>query len=214
MVGIIGFVDEARWPSGAQSGDFIELYLRRIHDFYHPDRRMFDNATQRAVQNFFENGGDICHVFAVCIDSFDDLRLPSGIVGVLSPLLDRLRSEEDLALLLVPSAAYMRCHVDADGGVRADVEALYDELLEHCREMNNRFLIMDAPEVFTVDCWSAGSRNGSAPGESCVWSHLLPMASSRDAFHPFIRCWNIARVENEHGTFGVMCPQPTCHCEV
>ena len=225
IAGIIGFVEKVRWPSGAQSGDFIELYLRRIHDFWdHPDRGMFDDATQRGVQNFFDNGGDICHVFAVCIESFDDLRLPSCMMGVLTPLLDRLRSEEDLALLLVPSAAYMRCHVDSDGGVRADVEALYDELLEHCREMNNRFLIMDAPQGLhggLLERWVRGMRSRHPENRAFGAMYYPWLQAGDECFPPSSSvAGTFARVENEHGTFGVMWPpanvplRGVTHCEV
>jgi hypothetical protein len=101
IAGIIGFVEKSQWPEDAQSGDFVELYLRRIHDFWdHPDRTLFDGPTQRGVKSFFENGGDICHVFGVCVESAEELRLPSGMLGALAPLLDRLRAEEDIAILL------------------------------------------------------------------------------------------------------------------
>ena len=57
IAAILGFVGKDRWPADASAGDFIELYLRRIHDFWnHPDRQLFDEPTQRAVKCFFENG--------------------------------------------------------------------------------------------------------------------------------------------------------------
>ena len=68
IAGIIGFVEKADWPEDAVAGDFVELYLRRKHDFWsHPDRHLFDPATQNAVQAFFDNGGDVAHVFGVCL---------------------------------------------------------------------------------------------------------------------------------------------------
>ncbi len=146
VAGIIGLIPRRRWPEGATAGDFIELVLRREADLWaHPDRELFDAAARRAVRSFFTNGGDTVHLFGVCLATDDDLRSPSGVLGVLAPLYDRLRSEDEIGLLLVPAAAYMRCEVLRDGSVRCDAEALYDELLAHCREMNNRFLIMDAP---------------------------------------------------------------------
>jgi hypothetical protein len=54
IAGIIGFIEKADWPVDAAAGDFIELYARRVHDFWdHPDRGLFDWATQRSVKSFF-----------------------------------------------------------------------------------------------------------------------------------------------------------------
>ena len=46
----------------------------------------------------------------------------------------------------MPAAAYFPCEISSDGTVHATVEVLYDELLMHCQQMNNRFLIMDVPK--------------------------------------------------------------------
>ena len=164
ILGIIGFIPRGRWPEGASAGDFVEIVLRRASDLaHHPDRFLFAKPVRRAVKGFFANGGDVAHLFGVCIDSMDDLKVAAGALGVLSPLLDRLRTEEDIALLIVPEAAYMRCsYSPRTGEVRADVEVLYDELLAHCREMNNRFLIMDAPQGLHGDAlvsWVRGFRD-------------------------------------------------------
>jgi uncharacterized protein len=146
IAGIIGFIPRSRWPEGASAGDFLELVLRREGDLWaHPDRALFDSSARRAVRGFFDNGGDTAHLFGVCIRDEDDLKAPSGAQGVLSPLFDRLRCEDDIALLAVPAAAYLRCTLARDGSVRCDADVLYDELLAHCREMSNRFLVMDAP---------------------------------------------------------------------
>ncbi len=225
IAGIIGFIEQSSWPEGAAAGDFVELYLRRKHDFWsHPDRSLFDGATQNAVQAYFDNGGDIAHVFGVCVESTESLRLPSGMMGVLTPMLDRLRAEEDIALLLVPSAAYMRCHIDSDGGVRADVEALYDELLAHCREMNNRFLIMDAPQGLhdsLLEHWVRGVRSRH-PENRAFGAIYYPWLCNGDAVFPPSGsvAGTFARVEIEHGAFGVMWPpaniplRGVTHCEV
>jgi phage tail sheath protein FI len=225
ITGILGFIDKSQWPDGAEVGDFVELYLRRVHDFWqHADRKVFDQATQRAVKSFFENGGDICHVFGICVESSADLRLPSGMMGVLTPVLDRLRAEEDIALLLVPSAAYMRCQIDEDGVVRADVEALYDELLAHCREMNNRFLIMDAPHGLheaPLERWVRGMRSRHPENRAFGAIYYPWLQAGDECFPPSgTVAGTFARVEIEHGTFGVMWPpanvplRGVTHCEV
>ena len=146
IAGIIGFIRRDQWPEGASAGDFMELVLRREKDLWdHPDRSLFDPAARRAVQQFFRNGGDTAHIFGVCVHSDQDLKTPASTQSVLGPLFDRLRDEEDIALLVVPAAAYLRCELKRSGEVIADAEVLYGELLKHCREMNNRFLVMDAP---------------------------------------------------------------------
>jgi hypothetical protein len=146
ILGIIGFIQKRRWPEGAVAGDFVEIVLRREGDLWgHPDRDLFDPASRRAVRCFFANGGDTAHLFGVCIQSDEDIRAPSAILGVLGPLYDRLRNEDEIGILIVPAAAYLRCEVRRNGAVHADAEVLYEELLAHCREMNNRFLIMDCP---------------------------------------------------------------------
>ena len=146
IAGVVGFIPRARWPEGASAGDFLELVLRRERDLWeHPDRDLFDPAARQAVVGFFANGGDVAHIFGVCVGNEDELRTPVGAELIFASLLDRLRAEEDIALLMVPAAAYMRCELDRKGGVRADAEAIYGLLLAHCREMNNRFLVLDAP---------------------------------------------------------------------
>ena len=77
----------------------------------------------------FANGGDTAHLFGVCIQSEEDIRAPSAILGVLGPLYDRLRNEDEIGILIVPAAAYLRCEVRRNGAVHADAEVLYEELL-------------------------------------------------------------------------------------
>ncbi len=147
IAGVIGFVERRDWPSGATEGDFIELVLRRGADLWdHPDRMLFGPPETGAVRGFFQNGGDTAHLFGVCVRSLDDLNTPAGAEGVLAPLFDRLRCEDDISLMLVPAAAWMGCDFERrTGKIRAHAEVIYDLLLAHCREMSNRFLLMDAP---------------------------------------------------------------------
>jgi hypothetical protein len=146
ITGIIGFIPSNKWPEGATAGDFLEIVLRRKGDLWsHPDRGLFDAASRQAITGFFANGGDTAHLFGVCIEGEADLKSPATLLSSLSPLFDRLRDEEEIAILLVPSAAYMGCRIGRDGSIVADCEVLYNELLAHCREMNNRILVLDAP---------------------------------------------------------------------
>ena len=211
IAGIIGFIPEDRWPADSEPGDFVELYLRRVHDLWdHPDRKLFDAPSQRAVRSFFENGGDTAHLFGVCIRDHDDLRSPGGMMGILAPLLDRLRSEEDIGLILAPSAAYMRCTVPYEGPVQADAELFYDVLLSHCREMNNRFLIIDAPQGLhgePLNRWVSDYRSRQAENRSFGAVYYPWLMAGDDTFPPSGSvAGSFARVEIEHGEFGVVWP--------
>ena len=147
IAGIIGFIPADHWPVDAVEGDYVELTLRRHQELLdHPLRRLFDAASRRAVEAFFTNGGDQCHLFGVCISDVEQLAGPVSAQSVLEPFLERLRGEEDIALLAVPSAAYMPCTYSRSGEVRSQADTLIHELLRHCRLMNNRFLIIDAPQ--------------------------------------------------------------------
>lgn len=211
IAGIIGFIERVRWPEGATEGDFIEIVLRREVDLWnHPDRALFDPAARRAVKDFFRNGGDTAHLFGVCLESLDDLKLPSGELGVLGPLLQRLRTEDDIALLLVPAAATMGCEMSRDGELRADAEVLYDELLAHCREMNNRFLIMDAPRGLHAELlerWVARFRQ-RYPENRSYGAVYYPWLMERDELFPpsGAVAGLFARIDIEHRPFGVKWP--------
>ena len=63
----------------------------------------------------------------------------------MTPLLERLREEEDISILTLPAAAYFPISFMKGNQVTSDAETLYSFLLLHCREMNNRFLIIDPP---------------------------------------------------------------------
>ncbi len=146
IAGLMGFVFRSRWPAEATAGDFIQIPLRRWEELSaHPQHDLVDPVTRRAVRSFFENGGDELHVFVACVEDESALHGAGLAEGVLAPLFERLRVEEDIALLAVPVLAYMRCEVSRLGRVSWRGEALVDELLAHCRQMNNRFLVLDAP---------------------------------------------------------------------
>jgi len=211
IAAIIGFITEENWPDGAEAGDFTELYLRRLHDLWeHPDRHLFDVPSQRAVRSFFENGGDTAHLMGVCIRTDQDLKSPGGMMGVLAPVLDRLRSEEDIGLLLAPSAAYMRCTVPMEGPVQADAELFYNALLAHCREMNNRFLIIDAPRGLhgePLERWVRDYRARQTENLSFGAIYYPWLMAGDECFPPSgAVAGSYARVEIEHGDFGVVWP--------
>lgn len=209
--GILGFIPADAWPAGASAGDFIEIQLRRYVDLEeHPQRDLFDPASRRAARGFFENGGDLLHIFGICIHGEEDLRGPSDSEGVLAPVFDRLRAEDDIALLCVPAAAYMRCEVSRAGVVRSEADALYSLLLHHCRQMTNRFLLIDAPRGLHGDLlfrWFERLR-GSDPQTASFGAVYYPwLKRGDDIFPPSGYLMGVyARCEVEHGPFGIGWP--------
>ena len=144
----------------------------------------------------------------MCIESEDDLKSPAACLGVLAELFDRLRSEDEIALLLVPAAAYMTVSWNPrKNEVRADAEVLYDQLLAHCREMTNRFLVMDSPRGLHGEPllrWLEGFRKRNVESRSygavyCPW-----LLDGEDVFPPSgAVAGTYARTELEHAPHGV-----------
>jgi hypothetical protein len=211
VTGLIGFIPRARWPADASAGDFVELVLRRTSELDdHPMRGLFDRTTRRAVGQFFENGGDVCHMFGVCVHDESDLRVRSDEHGPLGPLLARLRAEDDIALLAVPAAAHWRCEVRRSGEVRADVDALYDELLAHCRQMDNRMLLMDVPRGLHGDVlqqWVRTLRDRD-PGTRAWGALYYPWLVRGDDVDPpsAAMAGVYARLERQRPPFGISQP--------
>ena len=211
ITGIIGFVPKSKWPANASSGDFIEFVLRRTSDlFEHPDKDLFDQASLTAVEAFFVNGGDTAHLFGVCVETMEALKNPASVEETLGPLLDRLRVEEEIGLLIVPAAAYMTCSLNRLGAVKAEAESLYNVLLCHCKEMTNRFLIMDAPAglhgeplIRWVDSFRQHDRDNRSFG-----AIYYPWLHSGDSVFPpsGVIAGSFAKSEIEHGDFGVVWP--------
>ncbi len=209
--GIIGFVTRERWPEDASEGDFVELVLRRIGELDdHPLRALFDGPSRRAARSFFENGGDHLYLFAVCVESESVLRQRTGDDGPLAPLLHRLRTEDEIALLAVPGAAYMRCEVLRNGTVRCAADALYDELLAHCRQMTNRFLLIDAPRGLHGDLllrWFEGLRSRETENRSFGAVYYPWLMRGEECFPPSGATMGVfARTELERAPFGVAWP--------
>jgi hypothetical protein len=212
IAAVIGFIERRRWPRDATAGDMVELVLRREADLWnHPDRNLFDPAARRAIRSFFQNGGDTAHLFGVCIQSEDDLKTPAACLGVLAPLFDRLRAEDEIALLVVPAAAYMSVNWNPrKNEIRADAEVLYDQLLAHCREMTNRFLIMDAPRGLhgqPLRQWLEGFRRRHVESRSYGAIYYPWLLDGDEIFPPSgAVAGTFARTELEHAPYGVGWP--------
>lgn len=211
ITGIIAFILPDRWPEGAARGDLVQLVLRRPEELTdHPARRYFSATTVRSVLAFFENGGDTCHLYGVFIQDPSDLFQASDLDGALAPLLQKLRAEEDIALLAVPDSAHLAFSVDRQGHIEAQAEVLWDTLLAHCREMGNRFLILDAPRDLHgtgltqwVQEWSRRSPENRPYG-----AVYYPWLRKGDERYPASGAMAgvYARVEREHEPFGVVWP--------
>lgn len=225
IAGVIGFLPRRRWPDGASEGDFLEVVLRRERDLWeHPDRLLFDAPSRRAVRSFFANGGDTLHLFTVCVESVEQLTAPAALEAPLTPLIHRLRAEEDIALVMVPAAAHLPSRMDRTGAVTSDAEALYGLFLAHCREMNNRFLVMDAPDGLhglALERWVGGfrQRHGKNASYGAVYYPWLVDGGTRVPPGAVVAgC--MARLEIESRPFGVAWPpanrtlRGATHCEV
>ena len=215
ITAIIGFTllppPAQRDENSPLPGDFIEVILQREADLWnYPDHQVFDAATRRAVRSYFVNGGEILHLISVYLERFEDLQVTATDAGVLRPLLDRLRTEDDISILAVPAAAYLPCEVSRVGDVTADVEPLYDLLLAHCQEMHNRFLIIDPPSGLhdeLLERWvsSFRARNERTRSYGAIYYPWLCEGQTR--FPPSASVAGVyVRTEKERGEYGVAWP--------
>ena len=146
IAGIIGIVPRQRWPKGAKLGDFLELPLFSYAELERSrGRAFFDRVTRRAVRAFFENGGVQCRLFGMMIETEHDLMGHDPFNTLFHPLIDRLRGQEDIGIVCMPVLAYLPIEFVSGSMARVPCQPIWEMLLLHCQEMNNRFLIMDPP---------------------------------------------------------------------
>ena len=210
VAAIIGVVVKDRWPDGASAGDFLHLELRRSTDLLdHPRRTLFDRPTQDAVRAYFANGGQVLHVYGVCVEAAEDLTAPDADTGVLADLLHALQVEEDIALLAVPCAAWFPTEL-REGQVVSAAEPLYDLLLQHCRQMNNRFLVMDAPRGVhgeALEIWLHRFRRRNTATRSYGAIYYPWLQRGRQPLPPSGPMLGVfSRMEREHDPYGVAWP--------
>ena len=211
VAAIIAFLIKEEWPEGATAGDFVDFPLRRWQELVeHPLRHLVELPAQRAARAFFENGGDELHIYVTCINSRDELTLGGLGEGVLGPLFQRLRCEDEIALLAIPSAAYMRCEMLRSGRIRCDAEVLYEEFLAHCRQMSNRFMVIDPPQRLHGDLllrWFRDFRDRD-PSNRAFGAMYYPWVCRGDEVQPPSGAVMgvFARTEMEHAPFGVAWP--------
>jgi hypothetical protein len=222
VTGFIGIVPKARWPNGVKRGDFLEIAVGSLEDLRaHPMRVLVDGVTRRALKAYFENGGKVARVIAVAVEGPEDLVVEERLEQLFAPVMDRLRAEEDIALLAMPVLAFLPTEVRG-GQVNGQALAATHLLLRHCREMNNRFLLVDAPRQRIegaegdVRCdldadamfkYVAALRN--LAGESAAYGAIYyPWIQAGDeAMPPSGAVAGVfARSDAEHGPFGVRWP--------
>jgi phage tail sheath protein FI len=185
--------------------------VRSPYDYWgHPLRHLFSAVIESAVRSFFENGGDDLRLFGLCIPEQLPVR-EGGFVDSLEPLIHHLRADDDVALLIMPELAYLPCDIQRQTGeVSFAGEALLDRLLIHCREMHNRFLIIDPPGRLHGELLTRWLKN---------WRLRAPELRTRCAiYYPWLQRGDdlmppsasmaglYSRVERKHEPFGVMWP--------
>lgn len=216
ITAIIGFVSPNNWPDGYVKGDFVEVMLSRETDLWsHPLHACFDEASKQGVRNYFVNGGVSLHLFAVCIESIDDLCSWDDLESSLGLLLERLRGEEDISILTAPAAAYFPISFRKNNEVVSDAETFYAFLLKHCQEMNNRFLILDPPMGLHgeyLQNWVKRFRNQNVKTSS-YGAIYYPWLCERDkSFPPSASMAGVyVRVDLQHRPIGVHWPPANVH---
>ncbi|MCO4748108.1 MAG: phage tail sheath family protein [Proteobacteria bacterium] len=200
-----------RWPKGGGPGDFLELPLESYHELENsPAKVLFDPVTRRAIKAFFRNGGRDARLMGICLESSRDLLTVDPFTTVFDGLLDRLRGQEDIGLLVMPVLAYLPHTIEAGGKVKCGAEPMLKMLLDHCREMNNRFLIVDAPQHLherPLRRWVRDFRKANDTSAS-FGAIYYPWLKTGDEVNPpsGAVAGLFARLENEHAPWGVYWP--------
>lgn len=210
IAGIIAVIPRPRWPRGATQGDYMELPLESYADLLgNPGRLMFDPVSRRAVKSFFENGGRYCKVIGLCVSSKQDLLVEDPFESLFESLLDRLRGEEDLGIVMMPMLAYLPVQIDG-ATARVFAQPIMELLLAHCHEMNNRFLILDAPKDLhgePLKRWVAAFRRRNAAHAAYGAIYYPWLMSGDEMFPPSGAMGGVfARVDHEHRPYGVYWP--------
>lgn len=210
VLGIIGVVTAERWPRGAAVGDFLEMKLESWAQLAsNPGRMLFDAAARKAAQKFFENGGRTCHLFGIMVRNEQDLLVDDPFEMVFSALIDRLRGEEDIGILTMPALGYLPLRFERNKPIVGGQE-IWEMLLGHCQEMNNRFLLIDPPRELHDEAlvdWVKAFRKKNVPTSAFGAIYYPWLMEGDDEFPPSGAMAGVyARVENDHAPFGVYWP--------
>jgi hypothetical protein len=211
VTGFIGIVIKERWPRGVKEGDFLEVLLKSAGDLAaSPAKSVVDPVTQRAVQLFFENGGAECRMFGLCVEGQQTLCQHDPNEQVFGALLDRLRGEEDIALVAMPVLAYLPVVYERRGWPIVQGQSTMELLLHHCREMTNRFYIMDAPKDLhdrELQRWVKQLRDNNREVASYGALYYPWLKNGDEVFPPSGPVSGLyARMDKKHSPFGVRWP--------
>ncbi len=211
ITGLVAAVLRDHWPPGAATGDVIEARFQRSDDLWEdPLQARITPVAARAAASFFENGGEVLQVFGVCLETLDQIAAPSVEDGPLTHLFQRLRTEDDLGLLIAPDAATLPVTGHATGDVRCAGEPLWGHLLEHCRQMSNRFLVLDTPRGLHEERLFRWIRRMSeeSPQTRSYGAVYYPWLQHGDECYATSGAMAgiYARLEREHEPFGVAWP--------
>lgn len=210
ILGVIGVVSRRRWPRGLRMSDFLEIVLTSYEQLdKNPAKELFDASARRAVRSFFENGGEICHLFGLLIESEKDLQVPDPFEHLFAPLIDRLRGEEGIGLVCMPCLAYLPVVYENRQPVVTG-EPVLSLLLGHCHEMNNRFLLIDPPRELhdhALRQWVGQFRVKNRAIASFGATYYPWLAQGDEEFPPSGAIAGVfSRVERKHNPFGVRWP--------
>ncbi len=211
LIGFIGVIPAVRWPNGVQRGNFMEVELQSLSDLAAArSARLIDPVTLRAVRQFFENGGREAKLFGLCIDDESDLMTNEPFEVLWHEIIDRLREREDLGLLAMPVLAYLPITFDRRGRAEVPYQPTLELLLEHCWEMNNRFLILDTPKDLhdgALFDWVTRFRESNRAYSSYAAMYYPWLVRGDSVFPPSGCVAGIyARVESEDMMYGVRHP--------
>lgn len=211
IAGFIGVVPRQRWPEKIKLGDFLEFPLFSYHELANsPVRVLFDAVTRRAVKAFFDNGGVQCRLFGLMVGSEQDLMVRDPFSTLFSGLIDRLRGQEDIGIICMPVLAYLPIQFAAGNQVNVACQPIWEMLLKHCQEMNNRFLIMDPPRDLhgpPLLSWVSRFRSKMKHAASFAAIYYPWLMSGDEDMPPSGSMAGVyAGLENKYNPFGVRWP--------
>lgn len=210
VTGFIGVVTQRNWPPGVQRGDFMEIRALSMMDVQqHRSAHLIDKASRLAVAQFFENGGRVAHLFGLCIEDERDLMKQDPFSVLFHGLIDRLRGSEDISILAMPVLAYLPVTYEL-GEAQVGGHAVIELLLQHCQEMNNRFLVIDSPKDLhegALFSWVRRLREANRTSSAFGALYYPWLKKGDNVFPPSGPvCGIYAAVEADEPSFGVRHP--------
>jgi len=146
----VGFVDDTKHGKEQDTDRPVDLYtLTRWEQFAeHVGQSIPGGFLEYAVRGFFENGGERCVVVSLRLG--EDQRSSAALTDALKNLLTKderglrglLEDIEDTDLVCVPDIM-----IEDIRGSQETVVELQQQVLEYCKDMGDRFAILDVPPM-------------------------------------------------------------------